>query len=786
MIKFKKCIYLILCMIMVLTLISCSEKISYNLIFADDVVVKEGTELSDETDPFGNRGIYADPEVDIDGVREAEYDYPTGSGRYLVHASETETTYVSIYKGDKGIYFLFECDDDSISTLNVEDINLVTAQSDSVELYMDVYGVGGAKRGNLQYEFRVAANGRIYAYLTGFVARVFMNEGSTINEHKNTDNGFTVEGYVSYSVMGDDVNKNTSTSFQFARVTKTGNRGHSWHGAKDPQIPDNYMVLHSDNKFYPINECPVSGVINGRLVDLDKNPVSGARVDVKGHKTTYTNANGEYSINLTNYKEDIKIDFTKNSYLSNSVVISKNDIRLASNNVLNLSNSLLIAADAATYSTTIKGKLTERDGVTPINNAVVEVNGDTARTNEKGEYTLVANCQGYENVVTYYSDTHLKYTSNLDILNVNINGITELQTINLDENYGDQIEFGDKVSGKAYARVIREETSFKLVLKTASNIDISQFLGSNFEVFIDTKESSSMNKRDASDYMFCFQYSDNAIVDITNYGGLTVNQNGITTTYGRINDLYYVEVDIPYEKINVTKDEVFGFYFGIKYLWLWSGMYDTNGNYIPAEATINYVRFSADSKFFTGSTNFEPATNLEFKELGKIGSFQSNAKTVQYDVSYSKEIDAVWVKFDLVDNGVLMLDQTHSINLYLDMNSSLNKNSRDNMSYHISIYPGKPVSKYNGWDTVNNKESNKYVYEDSAAETWAYIYGNSIYIKISNSVFGGSNTDNIGFAVGLWNDEIGSNSILSSNGHTPDFGKPSTYFIIYNNGNMVR
>jgi hypothetical protein len=96
-IKFKKCIYLILCMIMVLTLISCSEKISYNLIFADDVVVKEGTELSDETDPFGNRGIYADPEVDIDGVREAEYDYPTGSGRYLVHASETETTYVSIY-----------------------------------------------------------------------------------------------------------------------------------------------------------------------------------------------------------------------------------------------------------------------------------------------------------------------------------------------------------------------------------------------------------------------------------------------------------------------------------------------------------------------------------------------------------------------------------------------------------------------------------------------------------------------------------------------------------------
>ena len=114
--------------------------------------------------------------------------------------------------------------------------------------------------------------------------------------------------------------------------------------------------------------------------------------------------------------------------------------------------------------------------------------------------------------------------------------------------------------------------------------------------------------------------------------------------------------------------------------------------------------------------------------------YLGNANTVQYDVSYSKETNAVWVKFDLVDNGVLMLEQTHSINLYLDMNSSLNKNSRDNMSYHISIYPGKPVSKYNGWDTVNNKESNKYIYEDSAAETWAYIYGNSIYIKISCAI----------------------------------------------------
>lgn len=256
-------------------LVGCST-IEFNYKFGDDIKLEEGKELADGIDPFAEKGLYEDPEVEIDGVREAQYDYPTGSGKHTVYESETETTYISIYKGERGIYFLFECEDDCLSCLNVEDINLVTAQSDSVELYVDTYGAGGSQRGNNQYEFRVTASGRIYSYLTGFVARVFTY--GTLNDHNDTDTGFNVEGYISYSVLGDDVDKNTPTSFAFARVTKTGNKGFVWHGDVDPQVPNNYLILNGDNKFYTLETCPTSGVINGSLLDVHGNPVVGARL----------------------------------------------------------------------------------------------------------------------------------------------------------------------------------------------------------------------------------------------------------------------------------------------------------------------------------------------------------------------------------------------------------------------------------------------------------------------------------------------------------------------------
>ncbi|MDE7264593.1 MAG: hypothetical protein K2N64_08035 [Anaeroplasmataceae bacterium] len=761
-----------------LFLFGCSKtEPTYDIRFGDDVIIKEGEGASDLNDPFGNKGIYTDPEVEIDGIREENYDFPMGSGRHLVYSSETETTYVSIYKGEKGIYFLFECEDDDLSTLNVEDINLVTAQSDSVELYVDTYGMGGQKRDSFQYEFRVTASGRIYSYLTGFVANVFPY--GTVNDHTDVDQGFNVEGYISYSVMGEDVNKNTPTSFAFARVTKTGNRGHKWNGEVDPQVPDNYLVLHQDNRFYKLNECPVTGTISGRLVDLNYNPVSGVKVSAQGLKTTYTNSNGEYKLEFENAVDDFVLECTKRDFLDQSLNITKRDVRLAQDNHFDVGDSLFLALNEANYKTTITGTVTERDGKTPIANAKVELNDSFVLSDENGQYTLTANCYGYKNIIQYSEQNHIPYYASLDILEANIDGITERAPIQLDENFGDQVDFGNDIVGHATARVVRGSNSFKLVLKTDAVIDVTQFPDSYFEVFVDTKESNSMNQRNSTDYLFCLAYQANGVRDITNYGGKAVNGNGIITKYGKINELYYVEADIPYEKIGVAMDEVFGLYFGLKQNYNWAGMYDTKGNYIQAEATINYKRLSADSKFFVGSCNEKPDPALLYETIDTIGRFAVDYETVQYTVSYAKAKDYVMLKFKLVDNGIGYFDQSHSINIYLDMNCTPNKTSKDRYSYHISLYPGKPVSNYAGFDEATNKESTKKVYETVASTTWTYLYDDEIYIKISNSIFTAGEAGNpIGFAVGLWNDGISKNSLMTVNHRTVDFNRPNTYFIV--------
>ncbi len=758
-------------------LVGCSTT-EYNIIFGDDIKLEEGKELTDGTDPFAEKGLYEDPEVEIDGVRESEYDYPTGSGRHTVYTSETETTYISIYKGERGIYFLFECDDDCLSCLNVEDINLVTAQSDSVELYVDTYGAGGTQRENNQYEFRVTASGRIYSYLTGFVARVFTY--GTLNDHNDTDQGFNVEGYISYSVLGDDVDKNTPTSFAFARVTKTGNMGFVWHGDVDPQVPNNYLILNGDNKFYTLESCPTSGVINGSLIDVHGDPVVGAKVAAEGYKTVYTDSEGNYSLDVTNCTSDIKVSFSKKEYIDNSVNVKKVDLRNAKNNTLDIGSSLFLAEAEADYATTIKGTITERDGTTPIANALVEVNGATTRTDSNGNYSLEAKLSGYNGKVTFSADNHLSYTKNLGILDVNINGTTALGSASLDESAGSSIDFGRASSDYATARLVRGEDSFKIVLKTESQMDILP--GSNFEVFIDTKDSCPMNKRDATDYLFVFQYADEGVYSSTCYGGGSVNTRNIATKYGRLNELYYVEVDIPYSVIGVEKDETFGLYFGIKCNYVWTGMYDHGGDYIPAEATINYVRFDANSKLFDGSCNTEPATDLTFKQINRIGDY-GEKEAVKYDVSYARADGYVMLKFDLVE-GLAMTDQKHSINIYFDMSCDGDKSSRDPDCYHLVIYPSRAVSVYNGWDGAKGQESSTKYYESDSDAVWAYLYGDTIYVKLDTAIFGGESNANIGFGLGMWNDVVGSNSILSMNGITCSFDNPTHYFVVDSDGNI--
>ena len=442
---------------------SCSNQSSYIYSYEEDAPsINEGQRQTSGEDPFDNIGLYKDPELKIDGKIDEQYYYPTGSGRLDVYLGGNENTYVYLYKGERAIYFIFEAFDDDISTLNVEDTNICTAQSDSVELYVDTYGAGGKKRGNNTYEFRMTAGGRVYSYLTGFVSKVFLD--GTNNNHKDVDKAFYVEGYISYDVLGNDVNKNTPTSFAFARVTKTGNKGYVWHGKVDPQIPNNYEIFYTDNKMYTLDKCPLDVELSGNILSTDGKPIPNVIIS-NNENSVFSDANGYYSLSLGNVKDDINLIYRKNSYLTYKKLVTKHELRLNHKMVL---DQTLLSNQQETYKTTLKGKLLQRDNLTPISRGLVSINETSTYTDEQGNYSFIASCKGYENKIIYQANEFEEYNKTLNFEQIKINQITELDNVILDENKGSTLTFGDaKITGNAISRIVRNDKSFKIVLPTS-------------------------------------------------------------------------------------------------------------------------------------------------------------------------------------------------------------------------------------------------------------------------------------------------------------------------------
>lgn len=752
---------------------SCSNQSSYIYSYEEDAPsINEGQRQTSGEDPFDNIGLYKDPELKIDGKIDEQYYYPTGSGRLDVYLGGNENTYVYLYKGERAIYFIFEAFDDDISTLNVEDTNICTAQSDSVELYVDTYGAGGKKRGNNTYEFRMTAGGRVYSYLTGFVSKVFLD--GTNNNHKDVDKAFYVEGYISYDVLGNDVNKNTPTSFAFARVTKTGNKGYVWHGKVDPQIPNNYEILYTDNKMYTLDKCPLDVELSGNILSTDGKPIPNVIIS-NNENSVFSDANGYYSLSLGNVKDDINLIYRKNSYLTYKKLVTKHELRLNHKMVL---DQTLLSNQQETYKTTLKGKLLQRDNLTPISRGLVSINETSTYTDEQGNYSFIASCKGYENKIIYQANEFEEYNKTLNFEQIKINQITELDNVILDENKGSTLTFGDaKITGNAISRIVRNDKSFKIVLKTEN--DLTQE-GTYFEVFIDTKSSAGFNKRDETDYRFDISY-DNGIFDYTNYGNKKISLTNSKTSSGRINELYYVEVDFAYSDLDITSQDIIGLYFGFKYEYVWSGMYN-NGKYIPAENPRNYYRLGLDSKIYRGSTNYiEDEANKVF--INQIGNYSNKLDALKYNVYYKKDNDGILLIFELLDNKNL-LDQAHSFNIYYDMNYSKTKNNCDSSCGRIYLYPGSPVSCRSTYKNNGEEDLASMVYEESIDEDWTSFYDNKVFVKLSYSMLGGNKNNTIGLAIGMYNDEAGKNDWLKYNNTEPNCDKPNTFIKISSAGEI--
>lgn len=774
--KSKRLLLFIVITVLTLALAACSAgetQYVYNYVDSDEQIV-DG-ERGEGAGAFDNPGIYTDPELAIDGVRNEEYDYPKGSGRHAVYIDGSEDTYVSIYKGETAIYFLFECQDEYLSALSVEDINISTAQSDSVELYVSTYGMGGRVRTATDYEFRVSVASRIYSYLTGFVAKVFTY--GTVNNARDKDQGFNVEGYISYTVLGADVNKYTPTSFAFARVTKTGNTGYVWHGAVDPQIPDNYLTLHTDNKFYPIDECPRSAKLSGTVVDLNNRPLSQVKIVSPQGVAGYTDSEGRYDVSLGDMTE-FSLSFEKAGYLTYKKSFDRQQIMSGKEIVY---NQTLLKENESSYNTTFNGTITERDG-TPIKNAKIKLGGGFAVTDDNGRYEFEATCEGYVNTLEFEAENHIAYTREVEFFDVAINGDTAMGAVALDESYGSTVSFGHKSVGFAEARILRnsDNKSFKIVFKTAAEMDGA---GCNFELFIDTKTSAAFEKRDSTDYRLDISYTD-GLIEFKNYGNLSMPRTGFTSKSGRLNELYYIEADIDYAYIGVQPNEIIGFYFGIKCNYVWAGMYNSKGEYIKAEYPRNYIRLDTDSTTFRASSNTEPTVGAGAVLLGEIGNYASFEGAIKYGVSMYRDSEGVMLVFEQKTAGIEMSDQPHSLNIYLDTNYTAGKNKMSTDCYHLSIYPGIPVAAYRAYDK-NGNESNSTVYEEDTNKRFEIRYKNKVYVRLAYEVFGGSADNIFGIAIGCWNDRANGNDILAYQGQKPSFNNPVSFIKIDGQGQVT-
>lgn len=761
------------------TVVSCSGKVDF-IVDSEGPQIVDGHRPSSGDNPFSEPGLYKEPELEIDGIVDEEYLEGSGTGKIPIYQGGNEDTYVYLYKGENAIYFIFEAEDDSISSLDLEDINITTAQSDSCELYIDAYGDGGLTRSSTDYEFRMTASGRVYSMLTGFVAKSFIH--GTNNFYNDVDEGFFIEGYVSYESLGPGVTKDTPTSFAFARVTKTGNKGYVWHGEVDPQIPDNYRVLHSDNKLYTLDEVPINGVLSGKVSDTDGNPLSQVVVG-GGNASAMTSADGTYSLPFSNLTGNLNLSFRKSGYFGYTKTLSKSDLRKA--NYAYSFDPVLLSESQSRYSTTLTGVLTERDGTTPIGGAIVQVNDFQTTTDSAGTYSLMVDLEGYSTDIVFTSSDHTAYTRSLLLEDIRINGTTLISAIQLDENAGSEIEFGGTQCGKATARVKRNEDgkSFKVVMKTLTNMNPDEAPGSYFELFLDTKSSSGLDLRDETDYRFDIEWSDKGLLRYQNYGGALLDTEDFRTTYGRINEAWFVEIDLPYAALNLAENECVGLYFGIKSLYNWEGYYLKNGTLLNPEITFNYFRLTSDSRLVVGSANEEPTLTKTPTFIDEIGYYDIEADTVKYAISLVRESTGVILILENPEGSLSRMEQTHALNIYYDMNASKSKTKPDSSCGHIEIYEGYPASVLTKYTDEGVEDRANKIYETDQSQSWVSTMDRKMYIYLSYELLGGNPTNTIGFTIGCWNAVASANDWLTYQGRQPDFGNPSTFVLIDENGN---
>ena len=575
-------------------------------------------------DQFDYEGNYSAPELTINGLGD-DVQWQAIKNPLATFGHGNAAT-VKAYRGQEALFFLFEVKDPILLTEGMSNDDSVT-RSDSVEFYLDTLANGGSKPQSDDYQINLAIHGKTrimqgsgsgWGNWNGLIDYEVTLNGTLNDGNDATDVGYVVEVMIPYSQI--NIEKDDTIAVSFGHVDKVNNGGSTpgthwdWYGwdyggIREPQTPDNYVLLDKNNNLIDRDaEARPNADIAGYVLDaISGQPVAGATVLIEGANSAWsltTDAQGYFLLEKVESNFTYTATVTKNGYLGNSTTYSRTELR-ASNGGRVLKD-IEIKNEESVSKTTLTGTVKNL-----INGAVGGATVSVANTlltttaNANGEFViegvpveenktiaLVVNANGYAESKTYVSSANLVENDVTALGDVNIH--IPYATASGSNGFGlKSAKFADNS-----LRVGRALTGLEFLLSGTRKLD------GNVEIYLDTKESSSEH-RDNETSLWLFSLSGDGKIGGSHYKGGAFSLTGLEYNLF-YNDAtgYEARFFIPYEYLGIAPLEVFGISLG---QWSttasdWDG-WGYAGQFIAPEYSNQYVRVSAINEFYRQDNN---------------------------------------------------------------------------------------------------------------------------------------------------------------------------------------
>ena len=574
-------------------------------------------------DQFDYDGNYSAPELTINGLGDdAAWQNITAPLATFGHGNAAT---VKIYRGEEALFFLFEVSDTILLTEGMSNDDSVT-KSDSVEIYIDTLADGGNKPQNDDYQINLAIHGKTrimqgsgsgWGNWNGLIDYEVSLNGTLNDGNDATDVGYTVEVMIPYKQI--NIERNDTIAIAFGHVDKMNNAGSTpgehwdwfgwdYNGLREPQTPNNYLLLDKDNKLIDRDaEARPNADIAGYVTDaISGAPIAGATVTVTGASKEWvltTDEQGYFLLSSLNPEQNYTVTVTMNGYMGNSVVYTRAELREVNGG--RVLKDITIKDENHVEKTTLTGTVKSLlNGI--VGGASVSVEGTllTATADENGSFSIegvpVENGKDVTLIVT--ANGYAESKNYVKFKNLIADGVTDLGEVNIHASYAiatGSDGFGNKSAlfADSTLKVGRALTGIEFLLSGTRQ------LSGNIEVYLDTKESTGFRDEEAS--LWLFTLSGDGKIGGTHYAGGAFNVSALeyTVFFNGANG-YEARFFVPYSYLGINPTEVFGISLG---QWSttamdWDG-WGFAGQFVAPEYSDQYIRVSATCQLYRQSDN---------------------------------------------------------------------------------------------------------------------------------------------------------------------------------------